>query len=189
MDTLGIMRRRVLKGAGMLALAGLVSSCATIIGPRQVEVPLYKLQAGLDRRFPLDNRMLELFNVRLSQPRISMLPDDRVGLSLEADVAPQFLKRGITGSVAVSGRLYVDPARSAVVMTDARVDRFDLDGVDGSAKRQLAKVADFIVDKAVRDMPVYSFRMEELRYAGVQFVPTRIATTESGLVVTLEPVK
>jgi hypothetical protein len=36
---------------------------------------------------------------------------------------------------------------------------------------------------------VYSFRMEELRYAGVQFVPTRIATTESGLVVTLEPVK
>jgi hypothetical protein len=45
------------------------------------------------------------------------------------------------------------------------------------------------MDKIVRDVPVYSFRMEDLRYGGVQFVPTRIATTASGLVVTLEPQK
>jgi hypothetical protein len=37
------------------------------------------------------------------------------------------------------------------------------------------------------DIPVYSFRMEELRYAGVQYVPTRIATTANGLRVSLEP--
>jgi hypothetical protein len=74
-------------------------------------------------------------------------------------------------------------------MSDARVDNFALDGVDASAQRQLTKLANVVMDDVVRDVPVYSFRMEDLRYAGVQFVPTRIATTGSGLVVTLEPVK
>ena len=39
------------------------------------------------------------------------------------------------------------------------------------------------------DMPVYSFRMEDLRFGGVQFVPTRIGTTPNALIVTLEPAK
>jgi hypothetical protein len=38
-------------------------------------------------------------------------------------------------------------------------------------------------------MPVYAFDQSDLRYAGVQFVPTRIQTTPTGLLVTLEPAK
>jgi hypothetical protein len=192
MNTQGgvIGRRRAVKALSVLALAGLVSSCATFVGPRDVEIPLYKLQAGLDRRFPLDSRMLELFDVRLSRPQLSMLPEnDRVGLTMAAEIAPPFLKQSFNGSVAFSGRLYVDPARSAVFMTDARVDRFELDGVAASAQRQFTKLANFAMENVARDVPVYSFRMEDLRYGGVQFVPTRIATTASGLVVTLEPQK
>jgi hypothetical protein len=41
----------------------------------------------------------------------------------------------------------------------------------------------------VRDVPVYSFRMEDLRYAGVQFVPTRINARPDALVITLEPAR
>jgi Protein of unknown function (DUF1439) len=181
---------RAFNAIGFVALAGLVSSCASFVGPRNVEIPLYKLQAGLERRFPVDNRMLELIDVRLSRPQLAVLPEnDRVGLTMEAEIAPPFLKRAYNGSVAFSGRLYVDPSRSAVFMTDARVDRFELDGVDSSVQRQFTKLANFAMDQIVREMPVYAFRSEDLRYAGVQFVPTRIATTGSGLVVTLEPVK
>jgi hypothetical protein len=37
-----------------------------ISGPRRVELSQAKLQAGLERRFPLDNRLLELFDVNLT---------------------------------------------------------------------------------------------------------------------------
>jgi hypothetical protein len=182
--------RRFLHSTLALLACMLLASCATFSGPRQVEVPLYKLQAGLDRRFPVNNRMLELFDVRLSRPQLSILPEpDRVGLTLEADISPPFLRRSYNASVAFSGRLYVDPSRSAVFMSDTRVDNFALDGVDASAQRQLTKLANVVMDDVVRDVPVYSFRMEDLRYAGVQFMPTRITTNGSGLVVTLEPVK
>ena len=183
-------KRRVLKVLAVAACGAVLASCASLTGPRQVDIPLSRLQAGLDRRFPVDNHMLEMFAVRLSRPQLSILPEpDRVGLTVEAEIAPPFLKHAYNASVAFSGRLYVDPSRSAVFMTDARVDRFDLEGVDASASRQFTKIANVVMDDVVRDVPVYSFRMEDLRYAGVQFVPTRIATTSSGLQVTLEPVK
>jgi hypothetical protein len=192
MDTTGRVAtgRWAARALGALATACLLSSCASFVGPRQVDIPLYKLQAGLDRRFPVNNRMLELFDVHLSQPQLAMLPEaDRVGLSMAAEIAPPFLKRSYTGSVAFSGRLYVDPGRSAVFMSDARVDRFELDGMEAGASRQFTKVANALMDEVVRDTPVYSFRMEDLRFGGVQYVPTRIATSDAGLVVTLEPVK
>lgn len=192
MDTISVAApiRRAGKAAAVLAACGLLASCASFVGPRQVEVPLYKLQAGLERRFPFDNRMLELFDVRLSRPQLALIPErDRVALTVQADVAPFFLDKAWSASLSLSGRLYVDPRRHGVFMTDPRVDQLDLDGAGGAHQRQLAKVANVVLDKVVREVPLYSFRMEDLRYAGVQFVPTRITTTANALVVTLEPAK
>jgi hypothetical protein len=183
-------KRRAGKALMAMAACSLLASCATIIGPRQIELPLDKLQAGLDRRFPMNNRMLELFDVRLSRPMLSLIPErDRVALTMQAAVAPPFLKQSWNGSLDLSGRLYVDAARGAVFMAEPRVERFVIDGINESYQRQMTKVANILMDKVIDDVPVYSFRMEDLRYGGVQFVPTRMTTTSRGLLVTLEPAK
>jgi hypothetical protein len=192
MDTnkLGMNRRRIGKSLVALAACSLLASCASFVGPREVDVPLHKLQAGLDRRFPMDNRALELFDIHLSRPQLALVPEsDRVGLTVQAEVAPFFLRQSWGGSLALSGQLYVDPARSGVFMADPRVDRLSIDGAGESNERQLTKVANFVIDKVIRDVPVYSFRMEDLRYAGVQFVPTSIRTVPGALRIRLEPVK
>jgi hypothetical protein len=182
--------RRCRSGALLLLAIGILAACASLVGPREVEVPLYKLQAGLDRRFPLNNRALELFDIQLTQPRLELQPDsDRVALTMDASVAPPFLKQSWSGQLAVSGRLYVDAGRGAVLLADPHVDRFVIDGMDEGRQRQLGKVANLLMNKVVRDVPVYLFRMEDLRYAGVQFVPTRIRARPDALVVTLEPVR
>jgi hypothetical protein len=186
----GISRRRLGKAMAALAACGLLASCASITGPREVELPLQKLQAGIDRRFPLDNRMLELFDVRLSSPQLTIQDDrDRVALTINADVSPFFARSTWGGSLALSGRLYVDPARQGIYLAEPRVDRLDIGGAELSGQRQIAKIANLVMDEVVRDMPVYSFRMEDLRYAGVQFVPTSIRTVPGALRVTLEPAK
>lgn len=182
--------RLLRKIAVPLLACGLLASCASLIGPRQIELPLSRLQAGMDRRFPVHNRMLELFDIELSRPQLVLLPEaDRIALTMEADVAPPFLRQSWHGSMALSGRLYVDASRGAVFMADPHVDRFTVDGADPGRQRQLTKVANLLMDKVVRDVPVYSFRMEDLRFAGVQYVPTRIATTPTALVVTIEPMR
>ncbi len=182
---------KILKSAATAALAaGLLASCANLAGPRQIELPLAKLQAGVERRFPLDNRVLELFDVALTRPQVLLQPDTgRVGLSMDAAVAPPFGHQSWHGSMALSGRLVIDAARGAVLMAEPRVDRVAFDGIDESRQRQLSKVANLLMDKVVHDMPIYSFKMEDLRYAGVQFVPTNITATARALVITVEPVK
>jgi hypothetical protein len=183
-------KRRAGKALIAIVACGLLASCASLVGPRQVELPLDKLQAGLDRRFPMDNRMLELFNVRLSRPMLSLIPErDRVALTMHATVAPPFLSQLWNGSLDLSARLYVDAVRGAVFMAEPRVERFVIDGINESYQRQLTKAANILMDEVIDDVPVYSFRMEDLRYGGVQFVPTRMTTTSRGLLVTLEPIK
>ncbi|MFC5459792.1 DUF1439 domain-containing protein [Massilia niabensis] len=180
-------RRRLLTGLAAISGAVLLVSCASILGPREVDLPLHKLQAGLDRRFPVDNRLLELFDVRLSRPQLNVLPGDRVSLTVDASVAQTFLRTPLAGTLAFSGRLYIDQGRNGVYLTEPRIERFAVNGIDESVQRQLARAANGLLDRALPDIPVYSFRMEELRYAGVQYVPTRIATTTNGLRVSLEP--
>jgi len=182
---------RLLRRIALPLLAcGLLASCAGMIGPREVEIPLSRLQAGMDRRFPVNNRVLELFDVELTRPQLAVVAgSDRIALSMDALVAPPFIRQPWSGSMDLSGRLYVDAARGAVFMGEPRVDRFVIDGVDEARQRQFTKVANVLMDKVIRDVPVYAFRPEDLRYAGVQFVPTRIATTPNGLVVTIEPAR
>ncbi len=181
---------RTSRFVAVLCCAVLLASCASLAGPRQVELPLAKLQAGMERRFPLNNRLMELFDVQLTRPQVRLMPDtNRVGLDLDAAVAPPFLRQSWRGSMGLSGRLVIDIPRGAILMAEPRVERFAIDGVDASRQRQLEKAANVLMQQVVSDMPVYSFKMEDLRYAGIQFAPTRIATTPSGLVVTLEPVK
>ena len=181
--------KKLIHRFGLLALAGvLLASCASLAGPRQVELPLAKLQAGIDRRFPMNNRVLELFEIALTRPQLSLLPESgRVALTLDATVSPPFVRQSWRGSMSFSGRLYIDPGRNAVLMAEPRVDNFAIDGVDPSSQRQLTGVANTLMNKIVADMTVYSFRPEDLRYAGVQFVPTRIVTTANALLVSVEP--
>lgn len=188
MSLTSLSRRRLATLAGAAIAASLLAGCATWSGPRQVDIPLARLQAGLDRRFPVDNRLFELLDLRLSHPRLTLLPESgRVALDLEAYVAPPFMRQAFTGTLAVSGRLYVDAARGAVFMTEPHVDRLTFSGLDGVLQQRLANGANELMDKLVRDVPVYNFRMEDLHYAGVQFVPTRLETTATGLRVTVEP--
>lgn len=179
--------RRVFLIASSLVAAAALSSCATMLGPREVDLPLSKLQAGIDRRFPVDNRLLELFDLRLSRPQLAILPGDRVALTVDASVAQSFLRDPLSGSLAFSGRLVIDQAKNGVYLTEPRLERFMISGMDESVSRHLSRAANGVLDRAVLDIPVYSFRMDELRFAGVQYVPTRIATTATGLRVSLEP--
>jgi len=182
-----ITRRTLLTTLATASAALLLSSCASMLGPREVDLPLPKLQASLDRRFPMDNRLLELFDVRLTRPQLAVHAGDRVSLTVDASVAQSFLRHPLAGSLAFSGRLYIDQARSGVYMAEPRIERFEINGLDAAVQRQLARAANGVMDKVVLDIPVYTFRMDELRYAGVQYVPTRIATTANGLRVSLEP--
>ncbi len=171
-----------------LMVAVLLAACAALIGPRQVELPQERLQRDLDHKFPIHHRVLGVFDVELSQPRLAVLAENnRVALSFDLTVTPLLARQAWHGSMAISGRVRVDSPRNAIYIADAHVDRFVLDNIDEGKRNQLASVANLLSDKLIKDVPVHTFKPEELRYAGVQFVLTGIDTRPGGLVANLQP--
>lgn len=171
------------------ATAALLAGCATFAGPRDYDVPLERLQRNIDRRFPLEHRALAVFELRLQQPRLSTLPNDRIALSALLTVSSPLMRQEFTGSLALSGRLDIDQSRNAVMLADTRLEEFTVDGLDERTQRQVSSAARLLADNVARDTPIYSWRPDELRYGGVQFVPTAIRTSANGLSIHLEPMR
>ena len=172
------------------AAIALLSACATFLGPRDLELPLYKLQEALNRQFPFNSRYLEIFNINVSNPRLALQPDtNRVITTVDALIAPPFLRQSWKGTFTLSGMLALDPARRAVVLADPRMDNFALEGVDPAYTAQIARIGGLLAEQILKEVPLYTFSPDEFRYAGSTFIPSKITTKSNALVVTFEPAK
>lgn len=172
----------------VMAVALLLAACSTLIGPRQVELTQERMQQGLDKRFPLHHRVLAVFDVEFSHPQLVILADSgRVALTVDASVSPLLARQSWSGSMAISGRLTVDRTRNAIIISDAHVDKLQFNNMDEGRQHQLTGVVNLLSDQLVKDVPVYTFKPEDLRYAGVQFEVTDIATQPGRLVATVAP--
>lgn len=182
------LKRYLAWAAPLLALACLLTACAALIGPRDVDLPQERLQRDLDRKFPIHHRLLGVFDVELSHPQLAILSDNnRVALSFDLSVTPLLARQVWQGKLSLSGRLNVDSVRNAIYISDAHVDRFAMDNMDQGKQTQLSSVANLLSDNVIKDLAVHTFKPEELRYAGVQFVLTDIHTRPGGLVAKLQP--
>lgn len=188
MQLTSLSKYRIFSLASIFILSALLTGCGTLAGPHQVEIPLAKLQAELDRHFSTNNIAPEFLDLRLSHPHLTLLPEtDRVAVDLETSVTPPFMQKSFIGKLTVSGRLYIDVNHTAVYMTETHIDRLTLSDFDPAIQQKLESGANNILGNLINKIPVYSFHLEDLRYAGIKFVPTLLTTTHKGILVTVEP--
>jgi hypothetical protein len=174
----------------LLFAAVLLSSCVGLFGPRDVELPLYKLQASIDKRFPLDKRYLDVFDISFTNPQIRLLPDSgRMQLEVDTSIAPPFTSKRWKGHLGLSGALQLNEDRDAILLVEPRIDQLKLDGLDPAHARQFAKLGGFLVDSLFKGAPLYEFKDGDLRYVGTRFEPSAITVKADALVVRFEPVK
>ncbi len=179
-----------LRASLILTTVVLLGACASLFGQRNVEVPLALLQEKMAERFPFNSRYLEIFDIHLSNPKLSLQPDtNRILTTVDASISPSFLKQGWTGSFTVSGRLTVDSERRALVLAEPRVENLNMPGLDNRYGQQVVRIGNLLAEEVLRNLPLYTFTEDKFRYAGTSFTPTKITTRNNGLVVTFEPVK
>ena len=170
--------------AAALALAG----CSAWRVPASIEVPRERLQAAIERRFPLRQRIFGGIELAVTAPRLTLLPEqDRV--ALVCDVAAGDGPRGrLGGTLAVSHGLAFDALDNSVHMVEVRIERLEITGLDPGLQRSLERPAAAFVQRLLEGQPVYALRpqdIERLQAAGV--VPSRITVTPHGLSFALVP--
>lgn len=167
-----------------------LGGCASWLGPQEIEIPVSRLQNSVEATFPLNERYLDLFDVSLTRPRLSLqTASDRLVLAVDARVAPPLLKKPWQGELVVSGGLRIDAARRAVMLADPRLENIRLDAATGGYTTRLARLGTALAEDLLSDMVLYTFAPDAFVVAGQRFVPTRITTRGNKLVVSFEPAR
>jgi Protein of unknown function (DUF1439) len=170
--------------------AFLLSSCAMLIGPRDVDFPLPKLQQSLNNRLPFTKRYLGLIEVTASHAQLGLDAEQgRLLIDMDVKMGLPLGGKSWSGKLSVSGVMALDDARHAVVLNDTRLDKVALDGLDGTYSGQATQIGGLLARELLQTVPLYNFKPDDLRYAGVTFIPTRITTKANRLVVTFTPQK
>lgn len=182
-------QRQALLALSVLMLA-LLSGCASLLPPQEIEIPLSRLQQSVQKKFPYAERYFGLLDVTLSNPVLSTRPaSDRLLIALDAQVLPPLMKTPWQGELLVSGVLRIDAARRAVLLTEPRLENIKLDAATGSYTSRLARLGTQLAEDLIGETVLYTFAPDAFVVAGQRFVPTGITTRKDSLVVSFEPAK
>ncbi len=192
------VRRRWIAGLARatieLGLAAL-GACATLLGPRTIDVPQARLDALLAEKFPLERRVFDLIDVRIPPPHLTMRPEtNRVAIGVEivqGGSSPPVVNGDRTdriGSMAISAGVRFDPTDNTLRLFDVRVEQLSFVGLSALLSGQADRAGRRLAEGLLENQPIYTLRPKDV--AGLDargYRPSDIRVTASGLAITLTP--
>ncbi|AXF19873.1 DUF1439 domain-containing protein [Burkholderia pyrrocinia] len=144
------------------------------------------VQKAVARKFPYQKTVAQVVDVSLVNPAVNLLPDqNRVAVQLDAHFASPFLRAPVSGKFIVSGQLAYDAPSRSVVLRAPAVDSLVLDGDAQMYAQQVGAAAGLLATQVLTNYPIYTFKPEQLQFAGVNYEPGTITILTNGIRVAI----
>ncbi len=178
-----------LRRLGLIALAGWLAGCASVIGPRVITLTEADLARQIERQFPLERKLLGELNIRVEAPRIKLLPEsNRIGTELDFTGSLNRTARSSRGQIVLDYALRYDEPGQSIRLTQVRVTRLQFDTLRDQPKAAVDKFGSLLAEQLLQDLPIYRLRPEDLKNAeGKGYRPGAVTVTSRGVEVTLLP--
>ncbi len=179
------LRRRF----GLLLLAGWVGGCASLLGPRTVVVSDAELSRRLAARFPIERRWLEIFDLYLTNPRVSSDPQSgRLRVEVDVRLGQRLTGSGLTARLQLFARPRYEPGDHSIRITDVAVDAMKIDGNGQSPLGSGLAWPSALLAQALEDRTIYQLNDSQLADLERQgLVLRRLDIGSRGLQLHLEP--
>lgn len=172
--------------AGGFALL-LLGACAGFGGPQIITLTEADLQRQLERNFPLDQRLLDAFDVRLSAPQVRLLAEqNRLAVSVDIGTRERLLGGRWQGLLAFDTALRWEPSDQSVRLSQVRVQDFALHNGQAAARNGAERLGGALVERVLEEMTLYRLppeRAAELQRRGM--APGAVTVTARGVEITL----
>lgn len=167
----------------------LISGCATVMGPKTVEITQAQLEKAISQKFPFNSEALGLLDVIALKPRFQMLPEvNRVATDVDFNVSDKLFKLGFKASMSASYGLRIEPSDHTVRLTDLKVDAVKLGDVPVPIQGTVTAVAKRVAEGLLNDVVVYTIPDEDLQKAGQYgYRPNQLKVTKNGIALELIP--
>lgn len=173
-------RRAVL---AVLAVAGL-GACASL-DPRRVTLSQAELQSLVERRFPRQQRVMELFDVSLANPVVRLVPErNRMATSMDVQASERLSGRALRGSLALDHSLRFEPSDASVRLANVKVEDVKLELAGTPLSGQAARLGALLAERALDDFVIYRLddeRRQTMARLGVSHAD--VAVTARGIEV------
>ncbi len=171
------------------ALGAALAGCAALLGPRRLEVSQAQLQQLIERQFPIERRVVELFDVSVATPLLELRPEsNRIATEFEVRVTDRLFRVAHRGRIALNAGLRYEASDRSLRLTQVRVDRLDVDGAPALLRQQLDRVALQLAEQALNERTLYTLRPKDIEAVeGRGYRPSEIRVVPGGLFVTLMP--
>ncbi|MEY2890408.1 MAG: hypothetical protein RJA98_316 [Pseudomonadota bacterium] len=185
-----LTRRTWALAAGLSAVAlvvGGLAGCAGLAGPQTITLSQAELTQILEKQFPLDRRMMEVLDVQITRPRLTLLPEsNRLATELDVSASDRLFGRAMKGALALDYALRYDEVEHAIRLTQVHVNRFELTAVPENMRGVANRLGALLAEQLLADFPIYRIKPETLKAAGAMGVkPGAVTVTSRGVEVTL----
>ncbi|KVE74665.1 DUF1439 domain-containing protein [Burkholderia vietnamiensis] len=181
-------RRFVAVCAGALGVSISLAACASTFPfiPDHYTFSRGDVQKAVARKFPYERTVAQVVDVALANPAVNLLPDqNRVAVQLDAHFTSPFLREPVSGKFTVSGQLAYDAPSRSVVLKAPAVDNLVLDGDAQMYAQQVGAAAGLLATQVLTNYPIYTFKPEQLQFAGVNYEPGTITILTNGIRVAI----
>ncbi|MGS0742295.1 DUF1439 domain-containing protein [Glaciimonas sp. GG7] len=189
-----VKRRKLIKAilttiSATIAITSLTlpttASAGYNVWTNEYTLPLSDLQTRIEQQFPKRLRYAEVFQVDVSNPRLTLdVAGNRIVTLVNLNVNSNFLLPApITGTLTLSSGLKYDPLSRAIRLDAPRVDRVNVGGIGAQYTQQLNAIGAVVAEQVLNNYPMYTFKPEELRLGGKTFEPGAITMQADSIVV------
>ncbi len=189
-----IFPRRTLLAAGGLGAVAVLSGCALQPpGPRTLEISEARLVERIARQFPMQRRVMEVFELTLDAPRVRLIPEEnRIGTELDyvLGTAGRPSSRAARGRLSLSYGLRIDTRDQTIRLHEVRVGHFDAPGVPEPLGQHASRMGGMLAEALLKDFVVYRIRPEDLQASSRRgYRPAQLTMVPGALQLRLDPVE
>jgi hypothetical protein len=181
-------RRSAFAALAALLLAG----CVGLGVPRSITLSESELQAQLAKRFPMQRSLLDMLDLRLSDPVLRLdAAANRLATELTLSGSERRSGRSLQGRLALDYGLRWEGADGSIRLVQPRVESLQLGEVPGLSPRRAEmaqRMGIALAERLLDDMVLYQVpaeRLDRLRAAGYR--PGTLQVTPAGVEITIEP--
>lgn len=166
----------------------LLSACAS--SPRTISISESELQSRITEELSVPTTLLRIFDVNLSNPVIRLDGDaQRLHASIDTRISNPLTQKSVQGMIGISGKLGFDAASSTVMLSESRVEKLDIQGMelDDTHNELLNLLAAKLGAELLSNIPLHTFKPDDLKIGNRRYVPTDFRIVGRDLKITLLP--
>ena len=164
-----------------------LAACAS--EPRTISITEGELQQHFSEQLSLPISLLKIFDINLSNPVIKLDEGtERLNAQLDTQVINPLSGVPLIGKINISGKLYFDASRNAVMLTESRIETLDItDKEHGNKYSELFNVlVTKIGSELLNNIPLYTLKPEDLKVGNTYYTPRDFKIVGQDLKITLD---